>query len=123
MHRLLKTYGNHAESTVPRQALYASYHAMCDKLNVTPVRAASLGKIVIALFQDIRTRRLGTRGASKYHYTGIAPTSLNELLAIRKYAVDFLGQIPAELDMTSLWGEEDETGGIQKLQLSVATNL
>jgi len=35
------------------------------------MNAASFGKIVRTIFPNMRTRRLGTRGNSKYHYYGI----------------------------------------------------
>ena len=36
-----------------------------------PVNAASFGKLVRSVFTGLKTRRLGTRGNSKYHYYGI----------------------------------------------------
>ncbi|XP_014387381.1 PREDICTED: DNA-binding protein RFX2 isoform X3 [Myotis brandtii] len=36
-----------------------------------PVNAASFGKLIRSVFMGLRTRRLGTRGNSKYHYYGI----------------------------------------------------
>ena len=47
-----------------------------------PVNAASFGKLIRSVFLGLRTRRIGTRGNSKYHYYGIRvkPTSiLNQL--------------------------------------------
>ena len=42
-----------------------------------PVNAASFGKLIRSVFLGLRTRRIGTRGNSKYHYYGIRvkPTS------------------------------------------------
>lgn len=37
-----------------------------------PIGAAGFGKLVRKTFPNITTRRLGTRGQSKYHYYGIA---------------------------------------------------
>jgi len=36
-----------------------------------PVNAASFGKLIRSVFIGLRTRRIGTRGNSKYHYYGI----------------------------------------------------
>ena len=36
-----------------------------------PVNAASFGKLIRSVFPNLKTRRLGTRGNSKYHYYGI----------------------------------------------------
>lgn len=35
------------------------------------MNAASFGKLIRSVFSGLRTRRLGTRGNSKYHYYGI----------------------------------------------------
>ena len=46
------------------------------------MNAASFGKLIRSVFLGLRTRRIGTRGNSKYHYYGIRvkPTSiLNQL--------------------------------------------
>lgn len=40
--------------------------------NMEPMGAAGFGKLVRKTFPNITTRRLGTRGQSKYHYYGIA---------------------------------------------------
>ena len=39
--------------------------------NQDPVNAASFGKLIRSVFLGLRTRRIGTRGNSKYHYYGI----------------------------------------------------
>ena len=41
------------------------------------MNAASFGKLIRSVFLGLRTRRIGTRGNSKYHYYGIRvkPTS------------------------------------------------
>lgn len=57
--------------SLPRIALYNHYLDFCNSTNVTPVNAASFGKIIRSTFPELKTRRLGTRGKSKYHYFGI----------------------------------------------------
>ena len=74
--------------SLPRSTLYAHYLERCRISNVEPVNAASFGKIIRAVFPNLKTRRLGTRGNSKqviclislqlilfldhrYHYYGI----------------------------------------------------
>jgi len=63
--------------SLPRSALYSHYLDFCEKNNLSPVNAASFGKIIRHTFPNLKTRRLGTRGQSKYHYYGITikPTS------------------------------------------------
>ncbi|XP_061749664.1 transcription factor RFX4 isoform X1 [Nerophis ophidion] len=48
------------------------YLDFSEKHDTQPVNAASFGKIIRQQFPALTTRRLGTRGQSKYHYYGIA---------------------------------------------------
>ena len=48
-------------------------------MNIEPVNAASFGKLIRSLFPGLKTRRLGTRGHSKYHYYGIRIKATSEL--------------------------------------------
>ncbi|XP_033824675.1 transcription factor RFX4 isoform X1 [Periophthalmus magnuspinnatus] len=57
---------------IPRSALYMHYLDFSEKHDMQPVNAASFGKIIRQQFPALTTRRLGTRGQSKYHYYGIA---------------------------------------------------
>jgi regulatory factor X 1/2/3 len=43
----------------------------CNEQKLDAVNAASFGKLIRSVFNGLRTRRLGTRGNSKYHYYGI----------------------------------------------------
>ncbi|XP_052715851.1 transcription factor RFX4-like isoform X2 [Crassostrea angulata] len=56
---------------IPRSTLYCHYLDYCETNDTQPVNAASFGKIIRQQFPQITTRRLGTRGQSKYHYYGI----------------------------------------------------
>ncbi|XP_064597027.1 regulatory factor X 4-like [Liolophura sinensis] len=56
---------------IPRSTLYYHYLDYCERNDTQPVNAASFGKIIRQQFPQITTRRLGTRGQSKYHYYGI----------------------------------------------------
>jgi hypothetical protein len=76
-----------------RSTLYNYYLHHCIEQNVEPVNPASFGKLIRSVFLGLRTRRLGTRGNSKYHYYGIrvkADSPLNHIaddaaLAIRNH--------------------------------------
>lgn len=57
--------------SLPRSTLYAHYLRHCAAHRLEPVNAASFGKLIRSVFVGLRTRRLGTRGNSKYHYYGI----------------------------------------------------
>ena len=55
----------------PRNRVYARYVSLCAAERLKPLNPASFGKLVRAVYPDIKTRRLGVRGQSKYHYCGI----------------------------------------------------
>ncbi|MES1905544.1 MAG: Transcription factor rfx3, partial [Paramarteilia canceri] len=59
--------------SMPRATLYALYSEHCNENEtfLEPMNAASFGKMLRSIFSGLRTRRLGTRGNSKYHYYGI----------------------------------------------------
>ncbi|XP_026850884.1 DNA-binding protein RFX2 isoform X1 [Drosophila persimilis] len=57
--------------SLPRSTLYNHYMQHCNEQKLEPVNAASFGKLIRSVFSGLRTRRLGTRGNSKYHYYGI----------------------------------------------------
>ncbi|CAN7939898.1 unnamed protein product, partial [Ixodes pacificus] len=57
---------------IPRNTLYLHYVDFCTRNTMQPVNAASFGKIIRQQFPQLTTRRLGTRGQSRYHYYGIA---------------------------------------------------
>ncbi|XP_043211592.1 transcription factor RFX3-like isoform X3 [Amphibalanus amphitrite] len=57
--------------SLPRSTLYSHYLRHCAENKLDPVNAASFGKLIRQVFYGLRTRRLGTRGNSKYHYYGI----------------------------------------------------
>lgn len=65
-----------------RSTLYNYYIHHCNEQRIEPVNPASFGKLIRSVFLGLRTRRLGTRGNSKYHYYGIrvkANSLLNQL--------------------------------------------
>jgi regulatory factor X len=56
------------KGSVPRGRVYANYASKCAKERITVLNPASFGKLVRVLFPGLKTRRLGVRGESKYHY-------------------------------------------------------
>lgn len=68
---LLDHYETAEGVSLPRSTLYAHYLRHCATHRLEPVNAASFGKLIRSVFVGLRTRRLGTRGNSKYHYYGI----------------------------------------------------
>ncbi|NXG10853.1 RFX2 protein, partial [Sakesphorus luctuosus] len=68
---LLDNYETAEGVSLPRSSLYNYYLRHCQEHKLDPVNAASFGKLIRSVFMGLRTRRLGTRGNSKYHYYGI----------------------------------------------------
>lgn len=68
---LLDNYETAEGVSLPRSTLYNHYLRHCSDNKLDPVNAASFGKLIRSVFVGLRTRRLGTRGNSKYHYYGI----------------------------------------------------
>ncbi|XP_019850482.1 PREDICTED: transcription factor RFX4-like [Amphimedon queenslandica] len=58
-------------SCLARSELYSLYEEFCRKESRKPHSPASFGKVVRIKFPKVSTRRLGTRGQSKYHYYGL----------------------------------------------------
>lgn len=63
-----------AKRSTPRSRVYAAYAARCGTEHVPPLNPASFGKLVRVIFPGIKTRRLGVRGESKYHYVDLVLT-------------------------------------------------
>ncbi|XP_039296144.1 DNA-binding protein RFX2 isoform X2 [Nilaparvata lugens] len=68
---LLENYETAEGVSLARVTLYNHYLRHCYEHKLDPVNAASFGKLIRSVFLGLRTRRLGTRGNSKYHYYGI----------------------------------------------------
>jgi len=78
-------YSRNEGSTVPRQGLYHSYSLSCQEYGVRPVNSASFGKAVKVAFPGIKTRRLGHRGNSKYHYVSLRPSIRIEAVRLNDF--------------------------------------
>lgn len=68
---LLRSCEAQSDGNVPRNRIYARYVTICAELSLQPLNPASFGKLVRIVFPNIKTRRLGVRGQSKYHYCGV----------------------------------------------------
>ncbi|CAD5118414.1 DgyrCDS7124 [Dimorphilus gyrociliatus] len=79
MQWLENNYEIQTGSCLARSTIYKHYLFFCKQKSVIPFCAATLGKIVRMKFPELSTRRLGTRGHSKYHYFGLAirPNSIH----------------------------------------------
>ncbi|XP_014845104.1 PREDICTED: DNA-binding protein RFX5-like isoform X4 [Poecilia mexicana] len=61
----------HPETSLPKQEVYDEYKSYCDNLGYNPLSAADFGKIMKNVFPNMKARRLGMRGKSKYPYNEI----------------------------------------------------
>lgn len=61
----------HSDTCLPKQDVYETYKRHCENLQHRPLSAANFGKIIRDIFPNIKARRLGGRGQSKYCYSGI----------------------------------------------------
>ncbi|KAL7867789.1 hypothetical protein SRHO_G00091730 [Serrasalmus rhombeus] len=58
----------HPETSLPKQEVYDEYKSYCDNLGYHPLSAADFGKIMKNVFPNMKARRLGMRGKSKYPF-------------------------------------------------------
>ncbi|XP_063077089.1 MHC class II regulatory factor RFX1-like [Engraulis encrasicolus] len=79
---LLDNYETAEGVSLPRSTLYCHYLLHCQEHKLEPVNAASFGKLIRSVFMGLRTRRLGTRGNSKYHYYGLRIKASSSLLRL-----------------------------------------
>uniref|UniRef100_A0A3Q2PPE7 Regulatory factor X, 1a (influences HLA class II expression) n=1 Tax=Fundulus heteroclitus TaxID=8078 RepID=A0A3Q2PPE7_FUNHE len=79
---LLDNYETAEGVSLPRSTLYCHYLLHCQEQKLEPVNAASFGKLIRSVFMGLRTRRLGTRGNSKYHYYGLRIKAGSSLLRL-----------------------------------------
>lgn len=82
---LTANYAPYPDGNVPRQGLYFSYRRVCDQYGIPHINTATLGKAIRLCFPTIKTRRLGVRGNSKYHYCGIRPATAAEAEWLQDY--------------------------------------
>ncbi|XP_075900920.1 transcription factor RFX3 isoform X1 [Nelusetta ayraudi] len=117
---LLDNYETAEGVSLPRSTLYNHYLRHCQEQKLDPVNAASFGKLIRSIFMGLRTRRLGTRGNSKYHYYGIRvkPDSpLNRLqedmqyMALRQQPVQQKQRFKPVQKFDTCSGENYSSGG------------
>ncbi|KAF8592343.1 hypothetical protein K439DRAFT_1503084 [Ramaria rubella] len=82
---LSANYATYPDGNVPRQGLYFSYRRVCEQYQIPHINTATLGKAIRLCFPTIKTRRLGVRGNSKYHYCGIRPATSTEAEWLQDY--------------------------------------
>lgn len=68
---LIKTFKISANAVCPRNIVYLKYVKNCKEHQISPICNAAFGKLVKIFHPDIKTRRLGVRGSSRYNYCGL----------------------------------------------------
>ncbi|KAL4629509.1 DNA-binding protein RFX5 [Arapaima gigas] len=66
----------HADTCLPKQDVYETYKRHCDNLHYRPLSAANFGKIIRDIFPNIKARRLGGRGQSKYPFSSVTSVGI-----------------------------------------------
>ncbi|KAI5191770.1 hypothetical protein NEMIN01_1661 [Nematocida minor] len=116
------------ENSIPRCIIYQHYCEDFKQKGIEPLNTAMFGKVIKMAFPFIRSRRLGNRGNSKYHYFGVAAkgTIINnveketqtEKIFIQRYGEmhklahdSFIGgkYMKAYQEMKSFWAENIAT--------------
>jgi hypothetical protein len=72
---LLEKYEQHPDSDLLRSYVYEQYETFCKDNNIESTNTSGFGKLIHATFPNIKSRRLGIRGRSKYHYIGLREKS------------------------------------------------
>ncbi|OQV25959.1 MHC class II regulatory factor RFX1 [Hypsibius exemplaris] len=67
--------------TMPRSTVFHHYVRHCRRIGIEQMNQATFGKVIRSVFPAIRSRRLGTRGQSRYHYYGLRINLKSPLLA------------------------------------------
>ncbi|XP_078473540.1 DNA-binding protein RFX7-like [Lampetra planeri] len=66
----------HNDTSLPKQEVYDEYKGYCENLGHRFLSAADFGKLMKNVFPNMKARRLGTRGNSKYCYSGLRKKAL-----------------------------------------------
>ncbi|XP_054710245.1 LOW QUALITY PROTEIN: DNA-binding protein RFX7-like [Uloborus diversus] len=57
--------------SLPKQEVFDEYQSYCHITGTEPLCAADFGKVMKQIFPSVKPRRLGTRGNSRYCYSGL----------------------------------------------------
>ncbi|XP_055354223.1 DNA-binding protein RFX2-like isoform X2 [Paramacrobiotus metropolitanus] len=57
--------------SLPRSTIFTHYMRHCQEKSIEAMNPATFGKTIRSVFSGLKSRRLGTRGHSRYHYYGL----------------------------------------------------
>lgn len=69
--RMQATYVASPAHNISREEIYQDYVKFATEQNMEVMNMATFGKVTRVVFPDIKTRRLGVRGNSRYNYMGV----------------------------------------------------
>ncbi|XP_046898469.1 DNA-binding protein RFX7-like isoform X2 [Hypomesus transpacificus] len=99
----------HPETSLPKQEVYDEYKSYCDNLNYHPLSAADFGKIMKNVFPNMKARRLGMRGKSKYCYSGLRKKAFVHMPSLPNLEIHQTGEGCEVLEASGqLCGPEEE---------------
>uniref|UniRef100_A0A8C0B5U0 Regulatory factor X5 n=1 Tax=Buteo japonicus TaxID=224669 RepID=A0A8C0B5U0_9AVES len=101
----------HTDTCLPKQDVYDAYKRYCDNLCCRPLSTANFGKIIREIFPNIKARRLGGRGQSKYPSTCPTVVSLPPLPSLDLKLTDLVQSYNSEVmeaacALTCDWAEK-----------------
>eukprot|EP00126_Sphaerothecum_destruens_P012405 Sdes_comp21277_c0_seq1m19918 len=120
---IIENFEEKEGSSMPRCHLFELYQNYCEQNSkIVALNPASFGKLIKAAFPMIKTRRLGTRGQSKYHYFGITfkPDSPYHSLTAADFSNDTDTGIGGNCDIEEAEDQEDEK---EEMQYDYSTPL
>ncbi|NWS48802.1 RFX5 protein, partial [Probosciger aterrimus] len=106
----------HTDTCLPKQDVYDAYKRYCDNLCCRPLSAANFGKTIREIFPNIKARRLGGRGQSKYPCTFLA--GARGAAGIRRKTVVSLPPLPS-LDLKVTETQSELTDLVQSYNIEV----
>uniref|UniRef100_A0A8C1I428 Regulatory factor X, 1a (influences HLA class II expression) n=2 Tax=Cyprinus carpio TaxID=7962 RepID=A0A8C1I428_CYPCA len=115
---LLDNYETAEGVSLPRSTLYCHYLLHCQEQKLEPVNAASFGKLIRSVFMGLRTRRLGTRGNSKYHYYGLRIKASSSLLRLMEDQ-QHLAMRQQPFSQKQRWIHQQQSSGLSDISTQV----
>lgn len=119
-----KCFVHYSPPTKPLNTKTIHFSLYCNRVNIKPLSTADFGKVMKQVFPEIRPRRLGTRGNSRYCYAALrktmnlAPPMMPDLSAVAgstTFAAAHSRTVAGAADS----GDEESCGVIKKWAASL----
>ncbi|XP_044745006.1 uncharacterized protein LOC123306884 [Coccinella septempunctata] len=103
------------EISLPKQQVYDEYTLYCSKIRMKPLSQADFGKVMKQVYPKVKARRLGTRGNSRYCYSGLRNCT--------KLKIPKLPALDEDSNAMQLMGIQDEKKPLTQASLATAAWL